>query len=94
MLGNMLIECFDQVIRPMFRQRPGLTFQHNNAHPHVARVTRDFLLTNNINVLPWPAYSPDCNPIEHMWDIFGRWLRKRQRPSRNVQELAVALREE
>ena len=40
------------VIRPMFRQPPGLAFQHDNVRPHVARATRDFLLTNNINVPP------------------------------------------
>lgn len=82
------------VIRPLFRQRQGLTFQHDNARPRVARVTRDFLVTNNINVLPWPAYSPDCNPIEHMWDALQRRLRKRQRQPRNARELTAALREE
>jgi transposase len=27
---------------------------------------------NGVNVLPWPAVSPDQNPIEHMWDEVGR----------------------
>ena len=63
------------VVVPMFRQRPGLTFFQDNALPHTARLTRDFLANNNVNALPFPAYSPDCNPIEHMWNVLGRRLR-------------------
>ena len=35
---------------------------HDNARPHTAIHTRNFLQANNINVLPWPARSPDLNP--------------------------------
>ena len=42
--------------------------------------------------------SPNCNTIEHMWDVLGRRLRKRQwQPNifkNNVRELTVVLREE
>ena len=74
------------VVVPMFRQRPGLTFLQDNARPHTARLRRDFLPNNNVNTLPFPAYSPDCNPIEHMWDVLGRRLCKRQRQPYNVRE--------
>jgi len=46
---------------PIFRQRQGLTFMHDNARPHTAIVTRQFLQQNNVPVLQWPARSPDCN---------------------------------
>ena len=32
-------------------------FQQDNSRPHTARVTRDFLAANNVNVLPWPSRS-------------------------------------
>ena len=91
--GNMTAQWYiDEVLRPvvvpMFRQRPGLTSQHDNARPHVAHVTRNFLNNNNIDVLQWPANSPDCNPIEHIWDVLGQ----RYPQPRNVQELTDALR--
>ena len=69
---------------------PGLTFQHDNARPHTARVTANFLAQNNVNVLPWPALSPDMNPIEHIWDELGRRARTNHQIN-NVQDLIRAL---
>ena len=50
---------------------------YDNARPHVARICRQFLNRNNVNVLPWPAVSPDMNPIEYIWDYLGRKARAR-----------------
>lgn len=44
--------------------------------------------------LPWPACSPDMNPIEHAWDALGRAINDREVIPQNLQELADALREE
>ena len=56
---------------------------HDNARPHVARVCRQFLNRNYVNVLSWPAVSPYMNPIEHIWYYLGRNVRARG----NVQNL-------
>jgi hypothetical protein len=53
-------------------------FQHDNAGPHTARSTIDFLANQNVRVLPWPSKSPDFNPIEHLWDDLDRGLCSRQ----------------
>ena len=70
-----------QILQPKavpFLQRHGpTTLMHDNAKPHVARICRQFLNRNNVNVLPWPAVSPDMNPIEHIWDYLGRKVRAR-----------------
>jgi len=64
----------------------------DNARPHAARLTRDFLLDQEVRVLPWVPYSPDLNPLEHLWDELGRRVQRRAPTSRPA--LIRILREE
>jgi len=57
---------------PFVLSRPGLIFMHDNARPHSAFNTQYQLEEAGVEMLPWPARSPDLNPIEHVWDIMGR----------------------
>ena len=59
-----------------FLQRHGpAILMHDNARPYFAMICRQFLNRNNVDVLPWPAVSPDMNPIGHIWDYLGRKVR-------------------
>ncbi|GFX61886.1 transposable element Tcb2 transposase [Trichonephila clavipes] len=51
---------------------PRAVFQQDNARPHVAKTVKSYLDSQKVQLLPWPAYSPDMSPIEHEWDIVGR----------------------
>ncbi|GFW19997.1 polypeptide N-acetylgalactosaminyltransferase 13 [Trichonephila clavipes] len=41
--------------------------------------------------MDWPAYSPDLNPIEHVWDMLGRRIAARKPPPTCLPELRRAL---
>ena len=96
--GNFNAQGYiNQILQPKavpFIQRHGpAILMHDNARPHVARICRQFLNRNNVNVLHWPAVSPDMNPVEHIWDYLGRKVRARGNVH-NLRDLENALIQE
>ncbi|GFW35334.1 transposable element Tcb1 transposase [Trichonephila clavipes] len=47
-------------------------FIDDNARPHSANTVDECLQSDDITRMDWLAYSPDLNPIEHVWDMLGR----------------------
>ncbi|MBJ5547136.1 transposase [Salmonella enterica subsp. enterica serovar Derby] len=66
----------------------------DNARLHRTRAVHELLESEDIARMDWLAYSPDLNPIEHVWDVMGRCLAVRPHPLKNVHQLKRALREE
>ncbi|UYV64615.1 hypothetical protein LAZ67_3001324 [Cordylochernes scorpioides] len=57
---------------------PNALYQQDNARPHTARISQQAL--QDVQMLPWPPYSPDLSSIEHVWDIIGRRLHDLPQP--------------
>ncbi|GFX53953.1 transposable element Tc3 transposase [Trichonephila clavipes] len=80
----------------LFRGEMGaeFLFMDDNARPHRANIIDECLQSEDITRIDWPAYSPNLNPIEHVWDMLGRRIAARQPPPTCLPELRRALRDE
>ncbi|GFU14537.1 transposable element Tc3 transposase [Trichonephila clavipes] len=69
-------------------------FMDDNVRPHRANIVDECLQSEDITRMDWPAYSPDLNPIEPVWDMLGRRIAARQLPLTCLPELRMALLDE
>ena len=76
---------------PLLQSFSGAVFQQYNACLYIAMTVQSFFATWQVKLLPWPAYSPDMSPIEHVWDFVGRRLVRDPRPIASADELWVPI---
>ncbi|TQV90128.1 Nuf2 family protein [Cordyceps javanica] len=60
---------------------PGYFFVQDNAPTHTARLVKNWLREwageNGIQLVEWPPYSPDLNPIENLWKLLKEQILKK-----------------
>ena len=85
------------VVVPHFGNHPFGTrpvYMDDNDRPHRSRAVTAYLQNEAITNLPWPAMSPDLNPLQHIWDMLGRGIQLIEPPVQTLQELEAALHRE
>ena len=89
--GKINGEVYKQIIRqhaiPFLRsselQSP--IFMQDNAPCHTCKKVKSFFAEEELNVMDWPAQSPDLNPIENVWKFIGE--RAQRKNPKNQDEL-------
>ena len=83
------------VVLPFMQADNDVTIlQQDNAPPHTARASTQFLTADNVNVMEWPSMSPDLSPIEHIWDELDRCVRACPNQPTNLPQLLATLLQE
>ena len=80
-------EVLEPVVLPYLQGSATAIFQQDNARPHVARIVQRFFVTHQIELLPWPARSPDLSPIENMWSMVAQRVSQTASPAATPDDL-------
>ncbi|GFV44650.1 transposable element Tcb1 transposase [Trichonephila clavipes] len=80
-------KVLEPVVLPYLQGLPTAIFQQGNARPHMERIVQRFFVNHQIELLPWPAHSPDLSPIENMWSMVAQRLTQITPPAATSDQL-------
>lgn len=65
------MDTLENALKPsgvlMYSPESEWIFQQDGASAHTAKSVKEWFDKENIHTIPWPARSPDLNPIENIW---------------------------
>jgi transposase len=78
-------------MRKFFPRENGV-FQEDNAPPHRSKIATTTREESGLQFLPWPAQSPDLNPIENLWSEVKNLVYSRPKKPKNLAEMERAVK--
>ncbi|GBM64701.1 hypothetical protein AVEN_175197-1 [Araneus ventricosus] len=83
------------LVRPFFAAiGTDAIFMDDKTRPHKALLVRRYLESETIPQMAWPVRSPELNPREYVWNMFGRRIAGHSVPIGTFHELQQALLQE
>ncbi|GFX50579.1 transposable element Tcb1 transposase [Trichonephila clavipes] len=76
---GIMVQCYisevlEPVVLPYLQGLATAIFQQDNVRPHVVHIVQRFFVNHQIELLPWPARSPDLLPMENMFSMVAQRL--------------------
>ena len=93
--GSINQQSYSEHIVPLIqgwiRMNPHLSLMQDGAPGHAAASTLQELSERNIRVIWWPAFSPDLNPIETVWNKIKNWIQENYEGNLSYDQLREAV---
>ncbi len=86
-LQDELEKSIEMVCKQTGLRRDQIVFQHDNDSKHRSIPVKEYLKSQEYEVLDWPSQSLDLNPIKHMWALTKRKLNEYETPPKGIREL-------
>ena len=64
-----------------------ILFQYDNDSKHTCKRVKKWIENQELEILDWPAQSPDLNPIEHLWFHLKTKFREYEEAAGRVEKL-------